>query len=127
VGALVASSGWLACGDEGALAPLPVGPEVERDAWVDPPSLVSGSGEDELCLGRETPGITASPNVPREANFSLRWRRSRAIALDVLSGFAGLVVVDAADPAASRVESIAPSRGTRFARGTKRHRARDRQ
>jgi hypothetical protein len=63
VGALVASSGWLACGDEGALAPLPGG-AGGRAAFVG-----QRQRGHELCLGRDTPGITASPNVSREANF----------------------------------------------------------
>src|SRR5436189_5573163 len=41
--------GLLACGDpEEGLAPPPVGPELEREAWIDQPSLVSGDGSQDF-------------------------------------------------------------------------------
>jgi hypothetical protein len=116
MGTLTASCGWLACSDDVALAPPPVGSEVERDGWVDQPSVVSGSGETSFV---SDPTLTTSRNVgyptlSQEADFSPSPSAIEGDRIYVLSGFAGLVVVDAADPVAPRTEGRYPLQGQPF-------------
>jgi hypothetical protein len=90
-----------------------VGPEVERDAWVDQPSLVSGSGQTEFVS--DAPSGYSRSGAPGRNDRVAEPSPAPAVIeggyIYLLSGFAGLVVVDATDPAALRAEGRYPFQG----------------
>ncbi len=103
--ALAVSLGLVSCnGDDAVWAP--VGPDVERDHWIDQPAPVSGDGYShfvsEPSLASTLRQPTRSPLEPAEvivAAAALEGDRVYS-----LSRYSGLTITDASDPENLRVE-----------------------
>lgn len=110
--------GALACGEpEEGLAPPGVGPEVERDGWVDQARLVSGDGRHDF-ISDAALSFTFNYTTfgsPQAQALCAAPTAAEGARLYMLSGHAGLVVVDASDPAAPRAEGRIPVNGLPFA------------